>query len=93
MFGCVFVCLDVFLDVFLYVWMCFCMFGCISDQAQNHLDGRVYAVKKIRFRQKNMESLLKVVLFPFFFVIWHCCHLFLCFPDSGKYVCVCDDQC
>ncbi|KAK7114045.1 hypothetical protein V1264_000172 [Littorina saxatilis] len=30
-------------------------------QAQNHLDGRVYAVKKIRFRQKNMESLLRLL--------------------------------
>ncbi|XP_076449819.1 eukaryotic translation initiation factor 2-alpha kinase 1-like [Babylonia areolata] len=30
-------------------------------KAQNHLDGRVYAVKKIRFRQKNMESLLKLL--------------------------------
>ncbi|KAL8589958.1 hypothetical protein ACOMHN_024045 [Nucella lapillus] len=30
-------------------------------KAQNHLDGRVYAVKKIRFRQKKVESLLKLL--------------------------------
>ena len=71
--------------------MCFCMFGCISDQAQNHLDGRVYAVKKIRFRQKNMESLLKVVLFPFFFVF--AAIYFFAFLTRGKYARVCDDQC
>ncbi|KAK7504545.1 hypothetical protein BaRGS_00004031 [Batillaria attramentaria] len=30
-------------------------------QARNHLDGRVYAVKKIRFRQKNMDTLLRLL--------------------------------
>ncbi|PVD21080.1 hypothetical protein C0Q70_19246 [Pomacea canaliculata] len=30
-------------------------------KARNHLDGRIYAVKKIRFRKKNMESLLRLL--------------------------------
>lgn len=75
MLGCIFVCLDVFLYVWMYFW---------SGSEPPGWKG--VCSEENTFPPEKHGITPEGSAFPLFLCL--CCHLFLCFPDSGK-ICTC----